>query len=88
MTATSLGSGKVEITWRTADDGVATFNLYRGDVNGANMRVLATAFTSTTRTFVDTTAQVGQTVTYAVAAQTGAGEGPRSRPVRTSSVVR
>jgi hypothetical protein len=83
-----LGSTGVQITWQASDTSPLTFNVYRGDANGLNMRLLVAGIVSTTTAFVDTTAPVHQTLTYAVAAQNAGGEGPHSPPVRTAATRR
>jgi subtilisin family serine protease len=79
------GQGHVQVLWQASVDSHTTFNVYRGDANGLDMRLLAAGIASAQKKFVDTTAPVGQTVTYSVAAQNAAGEGPHSPPVRNAA---
>jgi thermitase len=85
VTAVPTGRGQVQVAWQAPADGRTTFNIYRGDANGGDMRLLAAGLAPPTRTFIDPSAPLGQTVTYAIAAQNAAGEGPHSPPARTTT---
>ena len=85
VSAVPASQGDVQILWQASVDSHTTFNVYRGDANGLDMRLLAAGIASAQKKFVDTTAPMGQTVTYSVAAQNAAGEGPHSPPVRNAA---
>ena len=80
--------GQVQVSWQASVDSRTTFNVYRGDANGLDMRLLRAGVPSSTQVFVDRSAPVGQFATYAVAAQNAAGEGPHSAPARTAAIIR
>ena len=84
----TVGTGQVQVSWQASSAPLTTFNVYRGDSSGLNMRRLAAGLLSGTSTFVDPAAPVGQVVTYSVAEQNAAGEGAHSAPVRSNSTVR
>jgi subtilisin family serine protease len=86
--AVTVGSGQVQVSWQASATPMTTFNVYRGDSSGLNMRRLAAGLLSGTNTFVDPAPPVGQIVTYSIAEQSTAGEGPHSPPQRNSSTVR
>ena len=88
VNATASGHGQVQVSWQAAVDSRTTFNVYRGDSSGLDMRLLAAGIQSSTQVFVDRTPPIGQIATYSVAAQNAAGEGPHSPPVRTTSIIR
>jgi len=85
VSAVRTGRGQVKVLWQAVVDSHTTFNVYRGDANGLDMRLLAAGIASAQTMFVDPTPPVGQTVTYSVAAQNAAGEGPHSPPVRNAA---
>jgi len=88
VTAVTAGRGQVQVTWQAAVESHTTFNVYRGNSSGLDMRLLVVGVPAVSMTFMDPAAPVGQIVTYSVAAQNAAVEGPHSPPVRTNSVVR
>ena len=88
VNATPAGHGQVQVSWQASVDSRTTFNVYRGDSSGLDMRLLTAGVPSSTQVFVDRSAPVGQFATYAVAAQNAGGEGPHSPPARTAAIIR
>jgi subtilisin family serine protease len=86
VTAVTVAGGQVQVAWQAPLEGHTTFNVYRGNTSGLDMRLIAARVASSAITFSEPAGPAGQVSTYSVAAQSAAGEGPHSPPVRNTSI--